>query len=115
MERMTGMSRYWTGNVNPSLDLTGKSYSDLASLGFLARIDNNGTTSSSYRDVSISNPSSVNALLFGAKLNGSTYGEDRFKITKMSGGTVPVPGTLFMFAFGVAALFHWHRSSNHRM
>jgi hypothetical protein len=106
---------YWTGNVNPSLDLTGKSYSDLASLGFLGRIDNNGTTSDSYRDVSITNSSSVNALLFGAKYNGASGGEDRFKITKMSGGTVPVPGTLLMFAFGAAGLFYWHRNSPHRM
>jgi hypothetical protein len=104
---------YWAGHVNPSINLTGKAYGDLTGLGFLNRVDSNGTSSSSYRDVSINNPSAVNALLIGAKYLGTGDGEDRFKITKMSGQTVPVPGTLLMFGFGMVVFFGWHRCSNH--
>lgn len=99
---------YWVGNVNSSIDLTGKGYGDLGGLGFLARNDSNGTTSTSYRDVSISNPLSVNALLFGAKYLGASDGEDRFKITKMSGNAVPVPGTMLLFGLGFSLFIGWH-------
>ncbi len=105
---------YWVGNVNSSIDLTGKGYSDLGSLGFLARNDSNGTSSSSSRDVSINNPSSVNALLFGAKYLGTGDGADRFKITKVSGNAVPVPGTLLMFGVGFALFIGWHVRSLRR-
>ena len=94
---------YWVGNVNPSIDLTGQLYGDLGGLGFLSRIDSNGTASSSPRDVSISNPFSVNALLFGAKYLGAGDGQDRFKITLVS-AAVPVPSTLPLLGFGMLGL-----------
>lgn len=102
---------YWVGNVNPvnpSINLTGKLYGDLGSLGLLSKIDSNGTVSSSYRDVSISNPFSVNALLLGAKYLGVSDGQDRFKITLMR-AAVPVPSTLPLLGFGILALvwFRW--------
>jgi len=107
---------YWVGNVNSSIDglLTNKGYGDLGSLGFLTRIDSNGTSSSSYRDVLINNPSSVNAILFGAKYLGTGDGADKFKITKVTGNAVPVPGTLLMFGVGFALFIGWHvRSRRH--
>lgn len=94
---------YWTGNVNPSLDLTGKLYSDLGSHGFSSRIDNLGTASSSYRDVSISNPGPVNALLFGTQYLGAGDGQDRFKITLVR-AAVPVPSTLPLLGLGMLGL-----------
>jgi hypothetical protein len=100
---------YWVGNVNSSIDLTNKTYGQLAGLGFLDRVDSNGTSSSSYRDVGINNLGSVNALLIGAKYYGSSDGADRFKITKASGYSVPEPGTLLMLGLGMVLFFGWHR------
>ena len=99
---------YWVGNVNPSINLLGKTFGDLGGLGFLSRIDSDGTASSSFRDVSINNPFLVNALLIGAKYLGAGDGADRFKITLMSGNVVPVPGTLLMFGLGTVLFFGWH-------
>jgi hypothetical protein len=102
---------YWVGNVNPSIDLTNKTYAQLAGLGFLDRVDDPGTSSSSYRDVSINNLSSVNALLIGAKYLGTGDGADKFKITKMSGNSVPEPETWLMLGLGMGLFIGWHRRS----
>lgn len=109
---------YWVGNVGSSIDgfLTGKEYGNLEGLGFIAtRFDSDGTVSSSSRDVSINGPSSVNALLFGAQhFEANDAYADRFKITKVSGNAVPVPGTLLMFGVGFALFIGWHVRSRRR-
>lgn len=98
---------YFVGNVASSLDLENKQYSDLAGLGFSSIFNSNGTASSNYRDVSISNPFAVNALLFGAKYlgeNDSSY-TDRFKITLMTGSTsVPEPSSMLLLALGMGVI-----------
>lgn len=97
---------YWTGNVASSTDLTGKEYSDLGGLGFLTRIDNQGTASSAPRDVPISNPSLVNTLLIGTMLNGGE--NDRYKMTSMS-ANVPIPSTLPLLGVGMLGLAWFQR------
>lgn len=100
---------YWVGNVTPSLNLTGKSYTDLASLGFYSQVNNNGTASDSYRDVTIAAPRLGNALLFGALVDGSgsqsqsSY-QDYFKITSI---TAKVPPETPPIPEPTAALFGW--------
>ena len=93
---------YWTGNVVSPISLTGVLYGGLGALGFSGRADNDGTVSSSYRDVSINAPF-VNALLFGPKLGGG--GDDYFKITSMSAAvSVPEPSSLLLLGFGLLGL-----------
>lgn len=92
---------YWTGNISlPSDLLVGETYSSLTGLGFFSRIDNNGTVSSRPRDVPIVSPA-VNALLFGARLNGG--GDDYFKITSLTGSaaSVPEPSILLLISLGL--------------
>ncbi len=91
---------YWYGNVAPGLDLSGADYSDLASLGFSSRVDDNGSTSA--RTVSlVPTPGGVNALLLGAKISDSN---DSFKIKSISATVVPEPSSMLLGALGVFGL-----------
>lgn len=123
---------YWAGNVVGTLNLDGKTYANLAALGFGSRVDDDGTTSSSSRNVAISG-GAVNALLFGAQVGGqdptsytyncgsyqhprtctgTDYSYDYFKISGLNATTVPPPdtnpvpepGTVVLLGTGVAAL-----------
>jgi len=91
---------YWTGNIDPSLDLTGASYSDLASLGFGPQVDDTSTSSNDARNVSITSPPGVNAILFGAWIEDTP--EDYFKIAKVTGEVIPEPGSAILAALGLA-------------
>lgn len=92
---------YWTGNITlPSDLLVGETYSSLSGLGFFSRIDNNGTVSSSPRNVPIVSPV-VNTMLFGPRYNGG--GDDYFKITGLTGVTssVPEPSSWLLLSLGL--------------
>lgn len=97
---------YWTGTVGlPSDLLAGETYASLGGLGFGGRIDNNGTVSSSPRDVSITSLP-VTAMLFGARVNGG--GDDYFKITSLTGtASVPEPSSLLLLGLGMLGLVWW--------
>jgi hypothetical protein len=100
---------YWTGTVGTPISLTGVSYGGLGALGFSSRIDNDGTSSSSYRDVPIVSPF-ANALLFGPKYGGEGDGYDYFKITKLS-ASVPEPASLMLLGAGLVGILIWRRKS----
>ena len=88
---------FWLGNVNPSLDLTGQTLAGLNSLGLGSRINNDGVVSNTPRNVPVVTPTGgVNALLFGARINGDSN-FDRFKISSIGGTTVvPEPSSSAM-------------------
>lgn len=93
---------YWLGNIDPSLDLTGSGFGNLAGYGFGPRMDDDAMASNWQRSFGISSPTGgVNAMLIGARVDGD--GEfDRFKVSGFSGVTViPEPSSLLM---GVCAL-----------
>lgn len=99
---------YWTGNVTlPSDLLAGETYSSLTSsgVGFFSRIDNNGSVSSSPRNVAITSPF-VTALLFGPGYNSG--GNDFFKITSLTGtartSSVPEPSSILLLSLGLLGL-----------
>lgn len=117
---------YWLGTVAGSLNLNGKTYADLAALGFGSRTDNDGTTNSSPRDVAIVG-GTVNALLFGAQVGGedpstyscgrntcTSYNYDYFKIAGLEAdytppppppsNPVPEPGSMILVGTGIAAV-----------
>jgi hypothetical protein len=95
---------YWTGATANPLNLTGKNLGNLAGLGFGARTDNEGSTSSSSRDVSIVS-GLTNSLLFGADIFESN---DWFKITSIQFDYTPVkvpePGSLALIALALGGL-----------
>ena len=88
---------YWVGNVAPGTDLTGKSYAQLAALGFTqGRFDALSTPSETALDVAIGKTG--NTILFGTYVGepagtgaGTTTDEDRFKIASITAGPVVVP------------------------
>jgi hypothetical protein len=81
---------YYGGTVSSiPLNLTGKNYSQLASLGFSPVQNDSSTASDNYRDVSISG-GYVNALLLGGYLGGSDQ-DDYFKVRSLSAATPPPP------------------------
>ncbi len=96
---------YWLGNINPSLDLTGDTLASLISSGFGSRIDDDSVASNSPRTLNLTTPTGgVNALLFGARVNGDAN-FDRFKISMLGGSTVipePSPAMLALGALGLA-------------
>lgn len=98
---------YWVGNITPGLDLTGKTYADLAALGFSAETVSLSTPSESARNVTIVGKG-VNAILFGAQ-RGEFTGDDvdRFKVTAINVNrltAVPEPSGLLLGAFGMITL-----------
>ncbi|MFD0895974.1 hypothetical protein KBB96_08510 [Luteolibacter ambystomatis] len=104
---------YWVGNVSSNLDLTGKTYADLAALGFGSEIASFSTASESARTVSITSPGGVNAILFGAK-RGEFTGDDidRFKITAISATPltpVPEPACALLGSLGAFSLLFKRR------
>lgn len=92
---------FWVGNVTPGTDLTGKSYAQLAALGFTqGRFDALSTPSESPLEVSIGKTG--NTILFGTYVGepattgaGAATDEDRFKIASITAGAIipppPVP------------------------
>lgn len=97
--------RYWVGNVSNPLDLTAKTYANLAGLGFGASVDDLGSIGSGARTVSIGGGVG-NALLFGARVGGEGDGYDKFKITGITvTESVPDAGSsLLLLTTGLAAL-----------
>jgi hypothetical protein len=77
---------YYTGNTANSLDLTGKTLAQLNGIGLTDRQNDDSTTSSLARMVTLSSIQG-NALLFGARVGGDNS-TDYFKI---SGLTVEIP------------------------
>ena len=104
---------YWIGTINPSLDLSGYSYGDLAGLGFGAenQIDN----SPSYQAITLALNGDVgNALLIGAQTGDQHCDIDRFKIrdlTTTPSSTVPEPATLMLFGTGLVGLIRSRRKN----
>ena len=88
---------YWVGHVAPGTSLVGKSYADLAALGFTqGRFDQMSTPSEDPLDVSIG--LTGNTILFGAYVGepaatgpGPTTDEDRFKIASITAGPIAPP------------------------
>lgn len=105
---------YWMGSVDPSLDLTGYSFADLASAGFGSRINDDWYATNTPRTVGVTTPEGgVNALLFGSRVNGDSS-FDRFKISTFGlttipnqpggHGQIPEPGAAGLLAFGMALI-----------
>ncbi|RYD22021.1 MAG: PEP-CTERM sorting domain-containing protein [Verrucomicrobiaceae bacterium] len=95
---------YWLGNIDSSLDLTGDSLASLMSSGFGSRINDDSVASNSPRILDITTPSGgVNALLFGARINGDAN-FDRFKISALGGSTVIPEPSSTMLALGALGL-----------
>ncbi len=96
---------FWLGNVNPALNLTGQSLEGLDALGLGSPLSNDAAASNSPRSVPVVTPTGgVNALLFGARVNGDVN-LDRFKISSVSGTTVipePSSAALAMMLGGFA-------------
>lgn len=93
---------YWVGNIDPGLNLTNKTYANLASLGFFTETSNDGTKSDSPRTVPITGDSGgVNAILFGAKKGEfSSSDQDYFKISSLCVTVVPEPSSMALAALG---------------
>ena len=113
---------YWVGNVPAGTDLTGKTYAQLAALGFTqGRFDVPSTPSESAANVPIGKIG--NTILFGTFLGepgatgpGATTDEDRFKIASITAGPlssppIPEPATgLVGFALlGICTASRWRR------
>ena len=88
---------YWVGNVTPGTDLTGKSYAQLAALGF-TQGQFNALSTPSEDPLEVSIGKTGNTILFGAYLGepantgpGPTTDEDRFKIFSITAGPVVPP------------------------
>jgi hypothetical protein len=99
---------YWVGNVTTPLNLTGVTYAGLAALGFGSMYTSTSTQSGTARDVSIAG-GMVNALLFGARIEGessSSTTQDRFKIASILADVprqaVPEPSSLLLLGLGMA-------------
>ncbi|RYD17669.1 MAG: hypothetical protein EOP88_25355 [Verrucomicrobiaceae bacterium] len=102
---------YWLGNINPSLDLGGDTLASLISSGFGSRIDNDSVASGSPRTVDLTTPADgVNALLFGARVNGDAD-FDRFKISALGGATVIPEPSSAMLALGALGMAMVRRRS----
>ena len=97
---------YWVGNVADDIDLVGKTYSDLAGLGFgdqqnIFNSSGNGPLSLGLGNVT------GNALLFGSYRYG---GDDRFKIRSLTAhvapepSAVPEPSSLALLALSLVGL-----------
>ena len=111
---------YWVGNVTPGTDLTGKTYAQLAALGFTqGRFDLLSTPSENPLEVLIGKTG--NTILFGTYIGepaatgaGATTDEDRFKIASITTGTastpVPEPATAL---FGLALVGFCAASRRH--
>ncbi len=88
---------YWFGNVSSDLSLTGKTLSNLTSLGFGNAMNSDTSPSRNSRSIALNTPAGgVNALLIGARVGGdSDY--DRFKISGVNGTTVvPEPSAAML-------------------
>lgn len=107
---------FWIGTVDKNLDLTGKTYSDLASLGFGPQTDVFNSRSSSAIDIDLGSVLG-NALLLGPyKDETSSYYKkvDRFKIKALYAEeyVVPEPATMALFSIGGVAGAFLRRKRN---
>lgn len=99
---------YYTGNI-ASGSLGGLRLSDLGGLGFGAQQNDNSTSSSDARTVSLTS-GYVNALLIAPSVPNSDGQVDRFKLTSLAGdyrvpgGNVPEPSTFALLGAGLVAV-----------
>lgn len=103
---------YYTANLSGPVDLAGKTYADLAALGFNPRVDDLSTKSSLARDVNIADiPGGFNAILIGAQQGKPKFGSvDRFKIEGVSANlAVPEPSVAMLGLLGGLGLLRRRR------
>lgn len=97
---------YWSGMIDPCMDLAGASMDDLADAGLQSTLDE-GSPGYAPRVILFSEHGFVNALLVGVPhgFEASDRDQDKFKISQLTVAyAVPEPSVLALLLAGVGAL-----------